>query len=91
MSTANVDAAAAGGVLATLITFSVSLGVIPIGAYFLSLHYLWAENSTYAAITAVVAANIILVCYIVVSLREDRRGRKPQPPEKARPESKKDK
>ena len=50
-----------------------------------------AENSTYAAITAVVAANLVLVCYIILSVREDNRGRKPQPPEKARPESKKDK
>ena len=33
------------GVLATLITFSVSLGVIPIGAYFLSLYYFWAGES----------------------------------------------
>ncbi|KAF9482506.1 hypothetical protein BDN70DRAFT_991134 [Pholiota conissans] len=91
MSQLNTDTAAAGGVLAKLITFSVSLGVIPIGSYFLSLNYLWDQNSTFAAITAVVAANIVLVTYIIVSILEDKRQDKPQPLEKERPETKKDK
>lgn len=49
------------------------------------------ENSTFAAITAVVAANIVLVAYIIVSVLEDKRQSKPQPPQKERPETKKDK
>ena len=39
-------------------------------------------NSTYAAITAIVAANAVLVAYIVMSLREERKlaqdARKPE-------------
>ncbi|KAF8192480.1 hypothetical protein BJ912DRAFT_1057843 [Pholiota molesta] len=91
MSQLNTDAAATGGVLAKLIAFSVSLGVIPIGSYFLSLNYLWNQNSTFAAITAVVAANIVLVAYIIASVLEDNRQSKPQPPQKERAETKKDK
>lgn len=36
---------------------------------------LCAGNSTYSAITAIVAANIVLVSYIVLSLLEDKQER----------------
>lgn len=36
---------------------------------------LCAGNSTYSAITAIVAANIVLVAYIVLSLLEDKQER----------------
>ncbi|KAF8974192.1 hypothetical protein BDZ97DRAFT_1911403 [Flammula alnicola] len=91
MSKVNADTAAAGGVLFKLIIFSISLGVVPLASYFLSLNYLWDQNSTFAAITAVVAANIVLVAYIVVSVLEDRQQNKPRPAEKEPPETKKDK
>jgi hypothetical protein len=76
------------GVLVKLIIFSVTLGVLPIGSYFLSLEYVWKGtyrrylatqmltacigNSTFAAITAIVAANLVLVAYIITAVREDR-------------------
>jgi len=71
MSKANADMAQ-GGVLVKLIIFSVTLGVLPIGSYFLSLKYVWKENSTFAAITAIVAANVVLVIYIITAVLEDR-------------------
>ena len=49
---------------------------------------LYLGNSTYAAITAIVAANAVLVAYIAVSLQEERKAQA-QPAVKA--ESKKDK
>jgi len=96
------------GVLAKLIIFSVSLGVLPLGSYFLSLKYLWngkfeahffrnyvvhrsllcTENSTFAAITAVVAANIVLVAYIISAVLEDKQNSVAQ---KQQAESKKNK
>jgi len=60
------------GVLLKLVIFSLSLGIIPITSYFASEKYIWNGDSTFAAITAVVAANVVLVAYIVSSLREDR-------------------
>ncbi|KAG7097077.1 hypothetical protein E1B28_004463 [Marasmius oreades] len=64
--------AAPRGTLVKLIIFSVCLGVAPLTSYFVSLKYIWSGNSTFAAITAVAAANIVLVTYIVLSLLEDR-------------------
>ncbi|KAF9534799.1 hypothetical protein CPB83DRAFT_901750 [Crepidotus variabilis] len=82
------DTAAAGGVLWKLITFSLLLGAFPIGSYFYSLNYIWNGNTTFAAITAIVAANIVLVSYIVISVLEDRKAQVAPEPQ---PESKKNK
>jgi len=65
------DQTAKGGVLLKLIAFSLSLGIVPISSYFLSEKYVWNGNSNYAAITAVLAANVVLVVYIIVSILED--------------------
>ncbi|KAL0582035.1 vacuolar ATPase assembly integral membrane protein vma21 [Marasmius crinis-equi] len=85
VAAANVVAdAAAGGTLIKLIIFSISLGVAPLGSYYASLKYLWNGNTIYAAITAVVAANIVLITYIVLSLLEDK------PTVQKKPETKKE-
>ncbi|KAH8929864.1 hypothetical protein BT69DRAFT_1255867 [Atractiella rhizophila] len=56
--------------------FAFILAVLPIVSYFWSLNYLFeGKNQTYAALTAVVVANIILVGYIVVAVREDQEDR----------------
>ena len=74
--------------LVSLVIFSLSLGVAPLATYFGTLQYLWdgqctfticttlkvSGNATFAAISAVVAANIVLVAYIVTSLLEDRQS-----------------
>ncbi|KAI0049639.1 hypothetical protein FA95DRAFT_1677437 [Auriscalpium vulgare] len=64
------------GVLFKLILFSLSLGVVPLSSYFLSEKYVWSGNSTFAAITAIVAANVVLVTYIILSLLEDKQEQK---------------
>lgn len=51
--------------------------------------YKWAENATYAAITAVVSANIVLVAYVITSVLEDKQVSSKNPKEKS--EGKKDK
>ncbi|KAI0750910.1 hypothetical protein C8Q80DRAFT_1352011 [Daedaleopsis nitida] len=62
-----------GGILAKLIIFALALGIVPISSYFLSRDYLWAGNTMYAAITAIVSANVVLVAYIIESVREESR------------------
>ncbi|KAF8631521.1 hypothetical protein AX15_002281 [Amanita polypyramis BW_CC] len=64
-----------GSVLVKLFVFSLSLGMVPVVTYFASLKYIWNGSSTYAAISAVVAANIVLVLYIISSIVEDRQDR----------------
>lgn len=63
---------ASRGTLIKLTIFSLSLGIVPLASYFGSLKYIWNGNSTFAAITAVAAANVVLVAYIVSSLMEDK-------------------
>jgi len=72
------------GVLFKLIIFSLSLGIIPITSYYASEKYIWNGNSTFAAITAVVTANIVLVAYIITSLRDDRAEREAGKPLESR-------
>ncbi|PCH41269.1 hypothetical protein WOLCODRAFT_118552 [Wolfiporia cocos MD-104 SS10] len=68
------DTAQQGGVLAKLLIFTAALAVAPIASYFLSKDYMWDGNTTLAAITAIVAANSVLVAFIVVSIREERQA-----------------
>jgi len=79
------------GVLVKLLSFSVSLGAVPLISYYVSLTYFYKGmislfsysfhlrnqigNNTLAAIAAVVAANLILITYIITSLLEDREDR----------------
>ncbi|KAI0082581.1 hypothetical protein K474DRAFT_1703072 [Panus rudis PR-1116 ss-1] len=65
------QAAEQGGVLVKLLIFAISLAVVPISSYFLSEKYLWDGNNVYAAITAIVAANAVLVAYIIASVLEE--------------------
>ncbi|KAF9498462.1 hypothetical protein BDN71DRAFT_1443299 [Pleurotus eryngii] len=71
VATVNRQLAAGSGTLLKLGIFSIALGVVPIASYFGSLHYVWEGNATYAAITGVVAANAILISYIITSVSED--------------------
>ncbi|CAE6397744.1 unnamed protein product [Rhizoctonia solani] len=77
--------AADSAVLFKLSGFSIALAVVPLSSYFLSMNYLWGGNSTYAALTAIVSANVVLIAYILLSISDDRASR-PDPPK----ESKKD-
>ncbi|KAJ7179887.1 hypothetical protein C8R43DRAFT_970949 [Mycena crocata] len=63
--------------LAKLVFFTLSLGLVPITSYFGSLKYLWNGNATYAALTAVVGANLVLAAYIITSILDDRRTTTP--------------
>ncbi|KAI9466821.1 hypothetical protein BJY52DRAFT_1110480, partial [Lactarius psammicola] len=72
------------GVLLKLVIFSLSLGIVPIASYFASEKYIWDGNSTFAAITAIVAANIVLIAYIVSSLRDDQAEREVGGPAESR-------
>ncbi|KAI0722867.1 hypothetical protein C8Q76DRAFT_793869 [Earliella scabrosa] len=62
-----------GGVLTKLIIFALTLGIVPISSYFLSRDYFWDGNTTYAAVSAIASANVVLVAYIIESVREESR------------------
>ncbi|KAF8313250.1 hypothetical protein DL93DRAFT_2167958 [Clavulina sp. PMI_390] len=66
-----IDKAASSGAMFKLLAFSIALAVVPISSYFVSLNRFWDGNNTYAAITAVISANVVLVSYIILSVLED--------------------
>ncbi|KAH7343722.1 hypothetical protein B0J17DRAFT_713884 [Rhizoctonia solani] len=76
-----VEDAVDSAVLFKLSGFSIALAVVPLSSYFLSLNYVWGGNSTYAALTAVVSANVVLIAYILLSISEDRESRPAAPKE----------
>lgn len=55
-----------------LLFFSAAMLILPLSAYYLSLEYLFGGYKTsYAAITAAVTANLVVVAYVVVAFLED--------------------
>ncbi|KAH9938561.1 uncharacterized protein B0H18DRAFT_967781 [Fomitopsis serialis] len=94
VAAANVagQAARQSGILVKLLIFAAALATAPISSYFLSKDYLWDGNTVLAAITAIVAANVVLVSYIVMSIREERAALLVSPPSRNEPvdESKKE-
>ncbi|CAE6467411.1 unnamed protein product [Rhizoctonia solani] len=76
-----VEDAADSAVLFKLSGFSIALAVVPISSYFLSLKYVWGGNSTYAALTAIISANVVLIAYILLSISEDRASQPAAPKE----------
>ncbi|CDZ98641.1 vma21-like-containing protein [Phaffia rhodozyma] len=57
--------------LIKLVIFAVALAFAPIATYFLSIRRFFPGNATYAAISAVVVANCVLVGYVTVAFREE--------------------
>ncbi|WVQ62661.1 uncharacterized protein L199_000808 [Kwoniella botswanensis] len=57
-------------VLYKLIIFAVLMAVAPIGTYFTVLTYFTKGNTIASAIAAIIAANLVLIGYIVVAWLE---------------------
>ncbi|KAG2151226.1 uncharacterized protein EDB93DRAFT_1140054 [Suillus bovinus] len=83
------EQAATRAALMKLLFFAATLAILPISSYFFTEKYVWSGNSNYAAITAICAANIVLIAYIVISLMEDKQSFK-EVEEKKLSESKKE-
>ncbi|EIW73340.1 hypothetical protein TREMEDRAFT_42323 [Tremella mesenterica DSM 1558] len=61
-----------------LILFAILMAVVPIGTYFSSLRFVFGGATTPSAIAAIVAANMVLVGYVIVAFREE--AHSPHPP-----------
>jgi len=62
-------------VIFKLLGFTVAMVCVPIGSYFLTLHLVFGGNATYAGAFAAVMANVVLIAYIIVAMREDQSDR----------------
>ncbi|EJD01447.1 uncharacterized protein FOMMEDRAFT_88895 [Fomitiporia mediterranea MF3/22] len=79
------------GVLLRLIVFAISLAVVPLSTYYGTQRFVWKGDSTFAAISAVFVANVVLVAYIAISVYEDKQQTAPRRVEGKADESKKEK
>ncbi|KAH8814967.1 vacuolar ATPase assembly integral membrane protein [Xylogone sp. PMI_703] len=67
----DVTPAVPAHVIYKLLGFTFAMIVAPIGTYFLTLNTLFKGNSTFAGATAAIIANVVLVGYIFVAMKED--------------------
>ncbi|RQM07006.1 hypothetical protein DH86_00000156 [Scytalidium sp. 3C] len=63
-------------VIFKLLGFTLAMIVAPIGTYFLTLNNVYGGNSTFAGATAAIMANVVLVGYIIVAMKEDQEENK---------------
>ncbi|KAJ6445622.1 VMA21-like domain-containing protein [Purpureocillium lavendulum] len=73
-------------VIFKLLGFTLAMIVVPIGSYFLTVNSVFKGNSSYAGGLAALLANVVLVAYVVVAMKEDQSEQEAA----LRPETKKD-
>ncbi|KAH7376457.1 hypothetical protein B0T11DRAFT_21193 [Plectosphaerella cucumerina] len=59
------------GVIMKLLGFTLAMVVLPIGSYFATVDLLFKGNSTFAGGFAAIMANVVLVAYVIVAMKED--------------------
>ncbi|KEZ44653.1 hypothetical protein SAPIO_CDS3698 [Scedosporium apiospermum] len=84
----NISPAVPTHVIVKLLGFTLAMVVLPIGSYYASLDTLFKGNSTFAGALAAVMANVVLIGYVVVAMKEDQSDLRQPKAEKA--EGKKD-
>ncbi|KAF2234526.1 VMA21-like domain-containing protein [Viridothelium virens] len=67
----NISPAVPTSVIVKLLGFTFAMISLPIGTYFLSVNTIFGGNSTFAGASAAVIANVVLIAYVVVAMRED--------------------
>lgn len=51
------------------------MAALPIGSYFATVNFVFKGNATYAGGFAAVIANVVLIAYVVVAMKEDQSDR----------------
>ncbi|KAG8413051.1 vacuolar ATPase assembly integral membrane protein vma21, variant 2 [Metarhizium acridum] len=75
-------------VIFKLLGFTFAMIVVPIGSYFLTVHTVFKGNSSLAGGLAALLANVVLISYVIVAMKEDDSARLGEGVKK--PETKKD-
>ncbi|OCK80700.1 hypothetical protein K432DRAFT_37458 [Lepidopterella palustris CBS 459.81] len=71
----NISPAVPSLVIMKLLGFTFAMFTMPIGTYFLTLNLLYGGNSTFAGATAAIMANVVLIAYVLVAMKEDQSDR----------------
>ncbi|APA06443.1 hypothetical protein SS1G_12882 [Sclerotinia sclerotiorum 1980 UF-70] len=67
----NIAPAVPAHIIYKLLGFTLAMIIIPISSYFLTLNSIFRGNSTFAGATAAIMANVVLVGYVIVAMKED--------------------
>lgn len=54
-----------------LLGFTMAMVIVPIGTFFATVNLLFRGNGTYAGGLAAVMANVVLLAYVIVAVKED--------------------
>ncbi|ERF68579.1 Vacuolar ATPase assembly integral membrane protein VMA21 [Endocarpon pusillum Z07020] len=54
-----------------LLGFTLGMVVVPIGTYFATVDLFFRGNATYAGGLAAFMANVVLIAYVIVAMKED--------------------
>ncbi|EON64160.1 vacuolar ATPase assembly integral membrane protein VMA21 [Coniosporium apollinis CBS 100218] len=74
----NIAPAVPPGVIFKLLAFTFAMVVFPIGSYFATVNTIFRgkmSNSTFAGATAAFIANVVLIGYVIVAMKEDQSER----------------
>ncbi|EEU48390.1 uncharacterized protein NECHADRAFT_74492 [Fusarium vanettenii 77-13-4] len=82
----NIAPAVPNDVIYKLLAFTIGMIVLPIGSYFVTVNTIFRGNSSFAGGFAAVMANVVLVAYIIVAMKEENT----EQPSKPKSDSKKD-
>lgn len=74
-NSSNIAPAVPSSVIFKLLGFTFAMVTMPIGTYFLTLNSLYRGNSTFAGATAAIMANVVLIAYVIVAMKEDQSER----------------
>ncbi|KAF2118459.1 VMA21-like domain-containing protein [Lophiotrema nucula] len=58
-----------------LLSFTFAMFTLPLGTYFFTKAFVFRGNSTYAGALAAIMANVVLIGYVVVAMKEDQSER----------------
>ncbi|KAF1999503.1 vacuolar ATPase assembly integral membrane protein VMA21 [Amniculicola lignicola CBS 123094] len=58
-----------------LLSFTFAMITLPIGTYFFTVNLVFGGNSTFAGGTAAAMANVVLIAYVIVAMKEDQSDR----------------
>jgi hypothetical protein len=67
----DIRPAVASSVIYKLLIFTLAMVTVPLGTYFLSVRTVFDGNPTFAGGLAALMANVVLIGYIVVAVRDD--------------------
>ncbi|KAL8762699.1 MAG: hypothetical protein Q9184_001353 [Pyrenodesmia sp. 2 TL-2023] len=67
----DIAPAVPAAVIVKLLGFTAAMVGGPIGVYFLTVHTIFRGSSTWAGATAALTANLVLIAYVIVAMRED--------------------